>query len=51
MIVLLRPIAAKYLERLGEPNKGRIKAAFEDLVKEPPEGDIRPGVGKKCHGL
>jgi hypothetical protein len=26
MRVLLRPVTAKYLERLGEPNKGRIKA-------------------------
>jgi mRNA interferase RelE/StbE len=47
MTILLRPIAAKYLERLGEPNKGRIKAAFEALAKEPPEGDIRPVVGKQ----
>jgi mRNA interferase RelE/StbE len=47
MIVLLRPIAAKYLERLGEPNKSRIKAAFEALAKEPAEGDIKPVVGKK----
>jgi mRNA interferase RelE/StbE len=47
MQVLLRPIAAKYLNRLGEPNKGRIKAAFEDLSKEPPEGDIRPVAGRK----
>jgi mRNA interferase RelE/StbE len=47
MRVLLRPVAAKYLERLGEPNKGRIKSAFEDLAKEPPEGNIRPVVGRK----
>jgi mRNA interferase RelE/StbE len=47
MQVLLRPVVVKYLKRLGEPNKGRIKAAFEDLSKEPPEGDIRPVVGRK----
>jgi mRNA interferase RelE/StbE len=47
MQVLLRPVAAKYLERLGESNKSRIKAAFEDLSKEPPKGDIRPVIGRK----
>jgi mRNA interferase RelE/StbE len=47
MQVLLRPVAAKYLERLGKPDRGRIKAAFEDLSKEPPEGDIRPVTGQK----
>jgi mRNA interferase RelE/StbE len=47
MTVLLRPVAVKYLERLGEPNRGRIKDAFEDLGKDPPEGDIRPIVGQK----
>jgi mRNA interferase RelE/StbE len=47
MQVLLRPIAAKYLERLGKPHTSRIKAAFEDWSKEPPEGDIRPITGQK----
>jgi mRNA interferase RelE/StbE len=47
MQVLLRPVAAKYLERLGEPNKSRIKAAFKDLSREPLEGDIRPVIGRK----
>jgi mRNA interferase RelE/StbE len=47
MQVLLRPVAMKYLERLGKQDKGRIKAAFEDLSKEPPEGDIRPITGRK----
>ncbi|MDR2491079.1 MAG: type II toxin-antitoxin system RelE/ParE family toxin [Spirochaetaceae bacterium] len=47
MQVLLRPIVAKYLERLDETNKNRIKAAFTDLAKDPPKGDIRPFVGQK----
>jgi mRNA interferase RelE/StbE len=47
MQVLLRPIVAKYLERLNEPDHSRIKAALADLSKEPPEGDIRPVVGRK----
>ena len=42
MEVLLRPIARKYLERLNEPDKGQIKAALEDLSRDPPKGDIRP---------
>ena len=47
MTVLLRPVAAKYLERLNPPDKDRIKAAFIDLAKDPPEGDIRPIIGHK----
>ena len=47
MTVLLRPAAAKYLERLNEPAKGKVKAALEDLSKDPPEGDIRPLTGQK----
>ena len=47
MTVLLRPIAAKYLDRMGEPNRGRIKAALQGLEKIPPEGDIRPVIGQK----
>jgi mRNA interferase RelE/StbE len=46
MQVLLRPVAEKYLERLNEPDKGRIKNALEDLSKDPPEGDIRPLTGQ-----
>jgi mRNA-degrading endonuclease RelE of RelBE toxin-antitoxin system len=47
MIVLLHPIPTKYLERLNEPDKSRIKEAIEGLGKEPPEGDIRPFTGQK----
>ena len=43
--VLLRPIAAKYLERLDATDKNRFKAAFAELAKEPPKGDIRPYEG------
>jgi mRNA interferase RelE/StbE len=32
----------KQLARLNESLKGRIKAAIDDLGKEPPEGDIKP---------
>jgi len=46
MQVLLRPIARKYLERLNEPNKGRIKDSLKDLEREPPEGNIRPITGQ-----
>jgi len=40
MTVLLRPVAAKYLERLSATDKERFSNAFRDLAKEPPEGDI-----------
>jgi len=46
MLVLLRPIAAKYFGRLSATDKDRFRAAFIDLSKEPPEGDIRPFVGQ-----
>jgi mRNA interferase RelE/StbE len=47
MTVLLHPIPSKYLERLSEPDKSRIKAALKGLEKEPPEGDIRLITGQK----
>jgi len=40
MRVLLRPIAAKYFERLSTTDKDRFRVAFNNLSKEPPEGDI-----------
>jgi mRNA interferase RelE/StbE len=46
MIVLLYKAASKYLERLGEPMKGRFTTALKDLAKNPPAGDIRPVVGQ-----
>jgi mRNA interferase RelE/StbE len=46
MRVSLHPIPAKYLERLNEPDKSRIKAALAELGKEPMEGDIRPVTGQ-----
>jgi mRNA interferase RelE/StbE len=46
MTVLLRPIAARYFERLDTTDKDRFRAAFTGLAKEPPEGDIRSLVGQ-----
>ncbi|MDR1894695.1 MAG: type II toxin-antitoxin system RelE/ParE family toxin [Spirochaetales bacterium] len=46
MEVLLSRAAAKYLDRLNEPGRGRIKAALAGLEKEPPEGDIVPIAGQ-----
>jgi len=40
MEVILRPIAAKYLNRMSATDKERFKAALKKLSKEPPEGDI-----------
>ena len=42
MNVLLRDQASKYLERMNEPNKSRLKAALAKLGKSPPQGDIKP---------
>jgi mRNA interferase RelE/StbE len=45
MKVSVHPIAGKYLERLNEVDKNRIKTALEGLEKEPPEGNIVPITG------
>jgi len=42
MKVFLHRSADKYLNRLQPADRDRFNAAFEDLEKEPPEGDIRP---------
>ena len=48
MQVFLEREAAKYLERLNEPMKGRILDALEKLANEPPEGNIRKLQGKEA---
>ena len=45
MNVLLHREADKYLNRLRQTDKERIKTALRNLGKEPPEGDIRPVIG------
>ena len=49
MTVLLHPIPEKYLNRLNEPDKSRIKAALYNIGKEPQEGDIIPVTGQPGH--
>jgi len=46
MEVLVHPEPSKYLRRLNEPDKGRIKKAVKGLGEEPPEGDIKPLAGQ-----
>ena len=46
MNTVLSPKAARYLERLDEPIKGRIKAALKKLEDEPPQGDIKAMAGQ-----
>jgi mRNA-degrading endonuclease RelE of RelBE toxin-antitoxin system len=45
MKVLLHRSVDKYLNRLQPADRDRFDAAFADLEKEPPEGDIRPYEG------
>jgi len=45
MKVYLHHSAEKYLDRLQPADRNRFNAAFTDLEKEPPEGDIRPYEG------
>jgi mRNA-degrading endonuclease RelE of RelBE toxin-antitoxin system len=45
MQVFLHHIVEKYLGRLNEIDRERIKAALKGLKKEPPEGNIRPYEG------
>ena len=51
MNVVLSPSAAKYLEKLNEPVKGRIKAALRKLGQEPPQGDIKALAGHDGYRL
>jgi mRNA interferase RelE/StbE len=51
MRVELSPRAAKYLAKMNEPIKGRIKAAFERLAQEPPQGDIKSLSGRDGYRL
>ena len=43
---MLSPKAAKYLERLHEPAKARIKTAIENLENEPLRGNVKPMTGE-----
>jgi len=45
MKVFLHRSADKYLNRLQPSDRNRFDAAFTDLEKEPPEGDIIPYEG------
>jgi mRNA interferase RelE/StbE len=45
MTVLLHHAADKYLNRLNPEDKARFNTAFQNLAKEPPQGDIRPYIG------
>ena len=51
MYVELLRDAAKYLNRMNQPDKGRIKRALEKLELEPPQGDITPLEGKDGYRL
>ena len=43
---MLRPIAARYFERLSATDKTRFREAFTALSKEPPVGDITSLTGR-----
>ena len=47
----LSPKAAKYLEKLNEPMKSRIKSALLKLANEPPVGDIKNLSGRDGYRL
>lgn len=51
MKVELDPKAAKYLNRLNNPDKGRIIKALDKLAEEPPKGDIKSLTGKDGYRL
>lgn len=51
MNVELSPKAAKYLSRLDNPMKDRIKAALRKLAEEPPQGDIKAMSGRDGYRL
>jgi mRNA-degrading endonuclease RelE of RelBE toxin-antitoxin system len=45
MRILLHHTANKYLNRLTPEDKARFNVAFQNLAKEPPQGDIKSYVG------
>ena len=47
MNVILKPSAARYLERMNEPMKGKVLAGLRKLEQEPLQGDIRPFQGQE----
>lgn len=51
MKVELDPKAAKYLNRLNNPDKGRIIKALDKFAEEPPKGDIKSLTGKDGYRL
>lgn len=51
MDIELSPKAAKYLIKLDNITKQRIKAAFTRLAQEPPQGDIKKLQGKDGYRL
>lgn len=51
MKALLSPSAAKYLEKLHNPAKERIKKALRKLEEEPPRGDIKSMTGRDGYRL
>ena len=51
MNVELLPKAAKYLQSMNQPDKGRIVRALEKLALEPPQGDITSLTGKDGYRL
>jgi mRNA interferase RelE/StbE len=51
MNTILSPQAAKYLNRLNEPDKSRIIKALKKLEAEPPQGDIKSLTGKDGYRL
>ena len=51
MQTVLAPHAAKYLQRLNEPDKSRIITALKKLELEPPQGDIKSLAGKDGYRL
>ena len=51
MNIEISPKAAKYLERLNQPIKGRIVDALRKLAQEPPQGDIKSLAGRDGYRL
>ena len=51
MDTVLSAQAAKYLRKLNEPDKSRIKKAIKKLEEDPPQGDIKALAGKDGYRL
>jgi len=51
MKLVVKTTVEKFVKKLAEPTKSRVKNAIVKLSKEPPEGEIKPMSGRNDYRL